>query len=241
MVVAVSRRSVLRGSLASGAGLALGGAGAALTGSGAAWADTGPDGPGDADHALHLLRRGNRRWRDSRPSHPNQDAARRAELVAGQEPFVTVLSCADSRVPPELVFDRGLGDLFTVRAAGQVLDESVLGSIVYAVEHLHTPLLLVLGHQSCGAVAAAVEAHETGEVPEGHVGHLVKQLLPVVEATAEEDPEDLLDASVTANARDIAHQLAEDPELRGPVSYGELRVVAARYELDGGAVTFLDD
>lgn len=232
----ISRRSALRASVAAGgAGVLLGGVGA-----GSPLASTGPEpyGAVEADSALRLLREGNRRWRNIASEHPHEDATRREELLDGQEPFATILSCSDSRVPPELVFDRGLGDLFTIRSAGQVLDSSVLGSAAYAVEHLHTPLLVVLGHASCGAVTAAVEAHETGEVPEGHVGYLVEQLLPVVEATPD-DGGDFVDACVTSNARDIADQLREDEEVGAYVASGALRVVAARYELDTGAVTFL--
>ncbi|WP_173434270.1 carbonic anhydrase [Allosalinactinospora lopnorensis] len=234
--MAVSRRTAFRASLTGGAALVLGGSGAAALAS-----SDGPESarPGDADGALRLLRQGNRRWRASASHHPNEDAARREELTGGQSPFATILGCSDSRVPPELVFDRGLGDLFTVRSAGQVPDPSVLGSVLYAVEHLETPLLVVLGHESCGAVSAAVEAHETGDVPQGHIGHLVERLLPVVESTPD-DGGDFVDACVTANAEDIARRLREDEEIGGFARTGALRVVAARYELGTGAVTFLD-
>ncbi|GAB3206915.1 carbonic anhydrase [Marinactinospora thermotolerans] len=228
----MSRRTALGASFVAGAG-------ALLAGSATALAAPLPEGAAvDATSALDLLKKGNLRWQRGEQRHPHEGAARRSELVAGQQPFAIILGCADSRVPPELVFDRGLGDLFTVRSAGQVLDESVLGSIVYGVEHLHVPLIVVLGHASCGAVAAAVDAHETGQVPGGHVGYLVEQILPVIEATPGGD--DPVDAGVSANARHIAGLLRADPELAGHVADGSLRVVAARYDLDDSRVSFLD-
>jgi carbonic anhydrase len=231
--MSISRRTALRTSLVTGAsGLLL--AGSAV---GTAAADPTPQAT-DADSALKLLKQGNRRWRNLEQHHPHEGAARRAEVAAGQSPFALIVACADSRVAPELVFDRGLGDLFTVRSAGQVLDESVLGSIVYGVEHLHIPLIVVVGHSSCGAVTAAVEAHETGQVPGGHVGYLVEQILPVVEATPD-DGGDFVDACISANALHIAELLRDDPELSGHVSSGALRVVAARYELDTAKVNYL--
>ncbi|MFC4562987.1 carbonic anhydrase [Nocardiopsis mangrovi] len=234
--MAISRRSALRTSLLSSAGLLL--AGGAATAASAAPAPA-PAQAADPDAALTLLKEGNRRWRTFRQAHPHEDARRRAAAVEGQSPFALVLGCADSRVPTEHVFDRGVGDLFVTRSAGQVLDESVLGSIVYGVEHLHIPLIVVMGHASCGAVTAAVEAHESGQVPEGHVGYLVEQLLPVVEATPDSG-DDFVDDCISANALDIAEALRADPELSGHVDSGDLRIVAARYELDGSAVNFLD-
>lgn len=104
------------------------------------------------EKGLAALVEGNRRYQAQRLTHPHQNAARRAALAAGQHPFAAVLSCADSRVPPEIVFDQGLGDLFVVRVAGNITDDVVLGSLEYAVEHLHVPLVVVLGHYKCGAV-----------------------------------------------------------------------------------------
>ncbi|MFC3994279.1 carbonic anhydrase [Nocardiopsis sediminis] len=236
--MAISRRSALRTSLLSSTGLLLAGGG--ITAASASAAPVmAPALATDPDTALTLLREGNRRWRTYHQVHPNEDAERRAEAVDGQSPFALVLGCADSRVAPELVFDRGVGDLFDTRSAGQVLDESVLGSIAYGVEHLHIPLIVVLGHAACGAVTAAVEAHRSGDVPAGHIGYLVQQLLPVVEATPDSG-DDFIDDCISANALDIADTLRSDPELAGHVDSGELRVVAARYELDGSTVTFLD-
>lgn len=232
--MAITRRNALRASLAGGVGAAV-----ATAASAPAWsAPVSAPRPGDAAAALRLLKQGNRRWRRYDSRHPNEDRARREEMAQGQAPFAVVLACGDSRVPPELVFDRGLGDLFTVRSAGQVLDESVLGSISYAAEHLAVPLIVVLGHSSCGAVTAAVEAHRTGEVPHGHVGYLVEGILPVVESTPD-DGGDFVDACVRANAEYIADLLRADEDLRERVESGLLDVVPARYDLETSEVSWL--
>ena len=136
------------------------------------------------DRALTQLLRGNERFVAGWPDHPNQSARRRREVSeAGQHPFAIILSCADSRVPPEIIFDQGLGDLFIVRVAGNVLDDVVLGTIEYAVEHLQVPLVMVLGHDKCGAVTAAVE----GGKEKNHNQALVEDLragLIIAEAQA---------------------------------------------------------
>ncbi|WP_017543905.1 carbonic anhydrase [Nocardiopsis prasina] len=234
--MAITRRGAFKASLLGGVGAAV----ATTIPASVAWADAAPAAPAarNAREALRLLKEGNRRWSRYVSRHPNEGRARRAQLVEGQAPFATILSCADSRVPPELVFDQGLGDLFTVRSAGQVLDGSVLGSLTYAVEHLHTPLIVVMGHQSCGAVDAAVEAHRTGELPHGHIGGLVAEILEVVESTPD-DGEDFLDDCVRANAEHIARLLREDSELGDFVSDGRVEVVAARYDLEDSKVAWL--
>lgn len=233
--MAMSRRGALKASLLGGVGAA-----AVTAFPTSAWADPVPGAPSvrTPAEALRLLKEGNRRWRRHASSHPNEGRGRREEMVGGQNPFAVVLGCADSRVPPELVFDRGLGDLFTIRSAGQVLDGSVLGSIAYAVEHLSTPLIVVMGHQSCGAVDAAVEAHRTGELPHGHVGGLVAEILEVVESTPD-DGEDFLDDCVRANAQHIADLLREDDEIGGSVAEGRVQIVAARYGLEDSRVSWL--
>lgn len=231
--MAITRRNALRSSLLGGAGVA-----AATAIPASAWADpVGTPDAGDPASSLRLLKQGNERWRCFRSRHPHEGRGRRTRLVNGQNPFACVLGCADSRVPPELVFDHGLGDLFTIRSAGQVLDESVLGSLSYAA-HIDVPLIVVLGHQSCGAVTAAVEAHESGEVPEGHIGFLVEQLLEVVESTPD-DGQDFIDDCVRANAVHIAEQLREDADLREKVDSGSLEIVPARYDLETSEVVWL--
>ncbi|MEE2036498.1 carbonic anhydrase [Nocardiopsis sp. CT-R113] len=234
--MAITRRGALRASLLGGVGAAV-----ATAAPASAWAVPMPSPsprPRDAASALRLLKEGNRRWRRIASRHPNEGAARRAEMALGQDPFAVVLGCADSRVSPELVFDRGLGDLFTIRSAGQVLDSSVLGSVSYAAEHLEVPLVVVLGHASCGAVTAAVDAHRTGEVPHGHIGYLVEQILPVVEATPD-DGDDFVDDCIRANAEYITDQLREDDDLRDLVDAGRLDIVPARYDLETSEVAWL--
>lgn len=169
---------MLTGVAAVGAGLVAGSARvpmAAPPGGGAGSRPTTPE------SALRELVAGNGRWRTYHERHPDQTRTVRRTLVAGQHPFAVVLGCVDSRVPPELVFDQGLGDLLTVRSAGEVLDEAVLGSIAYGVLELRIPLVVILGHQSCGAVAAAVRAAEGGPLLPGHMQYLVDQIRPAID------------------------------------------------------------
>jgi len=194
--------------------------------------------------ALDELLAGNQRFVAGQSRHPHQDAARRAETAQGQHPFAVIVGCADSRVPPELVFDCGLGDLFVVRVAGDVCEEAALGSIEYAVEHLGARTIVVLGHERCGAVGATLEG---GELP-GHMRAFASAIAPNIRASGETGDKrddklgDKLDRAVRANARAIAHQLATcAPILAEFVHKGELKVVAARYDLDTGMVEVLDD
>ncbi|GAA4976045.1 carbonic anhydrase [Kineococcus glutinatus] len=195
----------------------------------------------DPDEALELLRQGNARFAAARAQHPDSTPARRRQVARGQHPFAIVLSCADSRVPPELVFDQGLGDLFVVRTAGQVLAPPVLGSIQYGVEHLHAPLLVVLGHERCGAVSATLEAVEKGSGPSGTaIDSLVDAIRPAAErALAGTDEAHRLAEAVRLNVGDGVAALAADPLLAGAVEAGHLRITGATYGLDDGAVAFL--
>ncbi|NOX89613.1 MAG: carbonic anhydrase [Calditrichaeota bacterium] len=130
--------------------------------------------------ALQKLIEGNRRYLEGRQLHPRQTIDRRRELIGGQQPFAAILGCSDSRVPPELIFDQGLGDLFVVRVAGNIIDDAVLGSVEFAVDKLQTPLVLVLGHTQCGAVEAAV----AGGKAKGSVTKIVRAIQPAVEKAA---------------------------------------------------------
>ncbi|MDD9380486.1 carbonic anhydrase [Streptomyces sp. ZAF1911] len=179
--------------------------------------------------ALRELAAGNARWRTFHERHPDQTRAVRQTLVSGQHPFAVVLGCVDSRVPPELVFDQGLGDLLTVRSAGSILDEAVLASITYGVHELGIPLVVVLGHQSCGAVTAAVHAAEDGMQLPGHMQYLADQIHPAIDRTLHGAAR--VDAAITANVRLVCSRLAVEPSLAEKVTAGELAVVAARYEL----------
>ncbi|WFB11052.1 carbonic anhydrase [Streptomyces sp. LX-29] len=185
--------------------------------------------PGTPEAALRALAAGNRRWRTFRERHPDQGRAVRESLAGGQHPFAVVLGCVDSRVPPELVFDQGLGDLLTVRSAGEVLDEAVLGSIAYGVLELGVPLVVVLGHQSCGAVSAAVRADEGGSELSAHVRYLTDQIRPVIDRTLQGDAR--VDAAITANVRRVRSRLASESDLAAKITAGVLDVVGARYEL----------
>ncbi|MFZ0481906.1 MAG: carbonic anhydrase [Desulfobacterales bacterium] len=178
---------------------------------------------------------GNKRYVDARPSHPNQTPQHRTEVAKGQHPFAAILSCSDSRVPPEILFDQGLGDLFVIRLAGNILDDAALASLEYAVEHLGVKYIMVLGHERCGAVEAALKG---GEVP-GHIGSLVKAIQPAVEK-AKNQPGDLLDNAVRANITIVVQQLkSSEPILEELVKKGDLTVVGTRYDLDDGVVVIL--
>jgi len=189
------------------------------------------------DAALRQLTEGNRRYADVHLKHPHQDQQRRVELSTAQHPFAAILSCSDSRVPPEVVFDEGLGDLFVVRVAGNIVDDAVLGSLEYAAEHLHTPLIVVLGHTSCGAVAATADG---GEVHD-HVRSLVEAIKPAVEA-ARKLPGDLKQNSVRTNVLQSLKLLRESkPTLVRLEHKGELRIIGAIYGLKTGTVEWLKD
>ena len=188
-----------------------------------------------ADSALAELTAGNAHHVTHRYQHPHETLDRQRQLVSGQNPHAEILSCADSRVPPELIFDQGLGDLFIVRVAGNVASDIELGSLEYGAEHLHVPLLVVLGHQHCGAVTAAVEGGEA----EGHIGALIALLRPAIEKTRgmSGDP---VENAVKANVEMVVKQLrTETPLLAELVTRGKLKVVGAVYSLDTGKVTWL--
>jgi len=210
--------------------------------------------------AISRLKEGNERYTRGNPQHPHESSEertqlatnsyenasvifpdmtkRREELAKSQHPFAVVLGCADSRVPPEIVFDQGLGDLFVLRVAGNVIDDHSLGSIEYAVDHLAVRLIVVLGHQRCGAVKAAKETIAAkGEAP-AHIQSLVTAIQPAVEATAKGD----LETTVRENVKNVVQALRSSaPILKAKVDSGELKVVGAYYSLDTGSVAFLDE
>ena len=164
-------------------------------------------------------------------------AKRRAELTKSQHPFAIIVSCSDSRVPPELIFDQGLGDLFVLRVAGNVINDESLGSIEYAVDHLAVRLILVLGHQSCGAVKAAKETIAAKGKAPGHIESLVTAIKPAVESTAKDD----LDTTIRANVKHVVLALrSSTPILKAKVDSSQVQVIGGYYSLDTGAVTFLD-
>lgn len=193
-----------------------------------------------ASKALALLKEGNRRFAEGKSIHPHESREWRTSLVAAQHPHSAVLGCSDSRVAPETLFDQGLGELFVVRQAGHVADDDSLGSIEYAVGHLHVPLVAVLGHKKCGAVEAAVAAVLRDEPVEGHVLRLVDDIAPAVPEGAALNA-DLLDAVARANVVQVVRRLRScGPILRPRTRRGEIQVVGAYYHLDTGDVEWLD-
>lgn len=216
---------------------------------GAGCAGTGPGGGAEASHrapaanvtaaqATARLVEGNLRFAQGHPEHPRQTPDRRAELAGSQAPFAVVIGCADSRTGPEVIFDQGLGDLFVIRVAGNVVDDHALGSVEYAVDHLHTGMIVVLGHERCGAVGAAREVAGAHGHAEGHIESLVGAIRPAVDATAGQDAE----ATCRANVRNVVRALrGSEPILRPLAESGRIAVVGAYYDLDTGVVTFLKD
>ena len=198
-----------------------------------------PDQPSVAPaEAISKLKEGNGRYTSGNLQHPGQTAERRTELAKTQHPFAVIVSCSDSRVPPEIVFDQGLGDLFIVRVAGNVINDEGMGSLEYTVDHLGTRLILVLGHQRCGAVDAAKQTIAAKGKAPGHIQSLVTAIKPAVEATAKDD----LETTIKANVKNVVQALrSSTPILKAEVDSGKIQVVGGYYSLDTGAVTFLDE
>lgn len=196
---------------------------------------TGAATPITADAVLNELKAGNLHHQKHQYAHPHQSSARQHELVASQHPHAVILGCSDSRVPPEIVFDQGLGDLFDVRVAGNIATDAEIASIEYAVEHLHTPLVVVMGHQSCGAVGAAIQGGEAA----GHLPALIAAIQPAVD-DARKLSGDLSTNAVRRNVERVVEQLrSSQPTLAHEVAEGKLRIVGAVYALDTGRVQWL--
>lgn len=189
-----------------------------------------------AAEALDQLEAGNQRFVSGASEHPHCDPARRAELAGGQRPFATVVTCSDSRVPVELVFDQGLGDVFVIRVAGNIADDAVLGSIEYASMHLGVNLVVVMGHQSCGAVGAAVDGSATGT----HIDSLIDAIAPAVAEAKAEGSDDLLERSVHANATMVSTQIRESQPVLAGLGEQGVAVRPAYYSLETGEVSWLD-
>ncbi|WP_432496369.1 carbonic anhydrase [Kineococcus gypseus] len=220
--------------------LALAGAATAVgAGAPAAAAPGAEEWPASADAALRRLLAGNARFAAGRARHRGQDVDAVHAAAQGQHPFVIALGCSDSRVPPEVVFDEGVGAVFDQRVAGGIVDDAILGSIEFAVGEFAPPLLLVLGHERCGAVSATVDAVESGSRAPEHVQSIVEAIRPAVEAVRDQ-PGDLVENAVRENTRMVAGQLVHRSRtIRRAVRSGALRVQAARYDLDTGRVELL--
>ncbi len=194
---------------------------------------------GDDEEVLLRLMNGNKLYMAGKSRHPHQTLARRQEVANGQKPFAVILGCSDSRVPPEILFDQGLGDLFVVRVAGNVVDNAVEGSIEYAVEELGVPLIMVLGHEKCGAVTAAVDVVKKGGQLPGEIDTIVNTIKPAVERV-KGNPGDLLENAIDANVLMVVEKLkASQPIIAKFVQKGQLKVSGAKYELKSGVVRIL--
>jgi carbonic anhydrase len=189
-----------------------------------------------ADEVMTALMEGNARHAEGRHENPRRGPGRRREVASAQCPAAAVVCCSDSRVPPEMIFDQGIGDLFVVRTAGNVMDEVGVGSIEYAAEHLGVPLVIVLGHSRCGAVTAAVE----GGGARGRVAGIVRAIAPAVDRARKDDAADPVEAAVRINvARTVEALRAAGPVLSRLVEEGRLAVVGACYDLDTGRVELI--
>lgn len=186
------------------------------------------------DEALQKLMEGNQRFAQNQPLHPDQSPDQLKSVAQSQHPFATILSCADSRVPAELVFDQGIGDIFDVRIAGNIATPEAVGSLEYAIVLLNSPLLMVLGHERCGAVTAAVK----GEALPGDISTFVQAILPVVDQ-AKSQSGDAVDNAVAANVRYQIEQLRRSSLIAERLQSGKLKLVGGRYDLDSGRVTLL--
>jgi carbonic anhydrase len=194
-----------------------------------------------ADEALARLKEGNARFVAGQARFPTVQKEVLADLAKGQQPYATILGCSDSRVPPELVFDAGFGELFIVRVAGNVLGPSILGTLQYAAAHLQTPLFVVLGHEGCGAVQAALATKFEGATQKSRIATLLENILPALEGLDGTQPaEALVRSAVEANVRHTIRVLLDTPEAKARAPLTEIKLVGAVYELASGRVRFLD-
>ncbi len=183
----------------------------------------------DGVEAFARLTEGNLRYSEGRLSAPRRGSERRQETAGGQNPFSIILTCSDSRVVPEILFDQGIGDIFVVRVAGNVIDDLVLGSIEYAAAHLSVPLLIVLGHGNCGAVNASISKGD----PEGHTDSFIDLIRPLLTEDAADDPV----SAVHDNTRNVVRQLrCSLPVLKPLVEAGKLEIRGAHYDIITGIV-----
>jgi len=193
-----------------------------------------------AEEALAKLIAGNERFVRGQARFPTVQKEVLAELAKGQRPYATIVGCSDSRVPPELVFDAAFGELFIVRVAGNVISPEVMGTLPYAVVHLHTQLLVVRGHEGCGAVEAALAVKSQGVRQRARIALLLDRIVPGLQGIdAELTPQDQLEAAVEANVRWSMHQLLDTPEGKARMAEGVVKLVGAVYELKTGRVRFL--
>ncbi|WP_083482309.1 carbonic anhydrase [Kocuria salsicia] len=199
--------------------------------------------PRTPSEAWRALQEGNARFISGDKLHPHQDAQRRESLAESQKPFAVIFGCSDSRLAAEIIFDLGLGDAFVIRTAGQVIDNAVLGSLEFAIDVLGTPLIMVLGHDSCGAVTATKNSVESGELPTGFQRDLVERITPSVLQAQRSGNADLQDMVVEHTKQTAARMLDQSTVISGAVSRGEAAVIGVFYHLaDGKAeLVYSDD
>lgn len=190
--------------------------------------------------AWKALKEGNERFVAGKPEHPSQGVEHRASLASGQKPTAVVFGCGDSRVAAELIFDQGLGDMFVVRTAGHVIDSAVLGSIEFAVTVLNVPLIVVLGHDSCGAVKATVSALDEGVVPGGYVRDIVERVMPSILQGRREGLGRVDEFEARHVTETGAQLMARSTAIAERVSAGDLAIVGATYHLADGRVVLRD-
>ena len=209
--------------------------------SAAAAAEASSTGRPTAAQALAMLKQGNADFLAGKPLRADSDGKRRLALARGQEPFAILVSCSDSRVPPEVLFGRGLGELFIIRNAGNTIDTAAMGSVEYAVAVLKVPLIVVMGHERCGAVQAAVDVVEKNATFPGSIGRMIQPIVPAV-LKARATGGDFADASVKENVLRTVTRLrtASEPMILDPYKAGTLKIVGARYDLDDGRVEFYE-
>jgi carbonic anhydrase len=197
--------------------------------------------PRNAAEGVHRLKTGNRRFMEDKSVHTHENASWRQQLVQEQKPFATVLGCSDSRVPPEMIFDVGFGDIFTIRLAGNIIAEDVIGTLQYGVAHLHTPLVVVMGHENCGAVTATVEEMLGKTDERKHIEALLALIRPgLLSLDLKLDRKTLINTAVEANVRWSMQQLMALPEAARAMREKYVTLVGAVYELKTGKVRFLD-
>ena len=193
-----------------------------------------------ADQALARLKAGNERFMRGEARFPTVQKEILAGLAAGQHPYATILGCSDSRVPPELIFDAGFGELFIIRVAGNVVSPEILGTLQYAGIHLRTPLFVVLGHEGCGAVTAALASTRKGTQEPARIALLLENIAPGLRDLPEgTSPQQQLHAAVEANVRWSMHQVLETPEAKARATEGKMKLVGAVYDLETGRVRIL--
>lgn len=194
-----------------------------------------------AEEALARLKEGNARFIAGKARFQTVQKDVLADLVKGQQPYATILGCSDSRVPPELVFDAGFGELFVIRVAGNVLGPSILGTLQYAAAHLKTPLFIVMGHAQCGAVEAAISSRFHGAGYKSRIELLLENILPALDGLDGNQPtESLLKSAIEANVRHTIRQLMNTPEAQTRMSGSHMMLVGAIYDIESGQVRFLE-